>query len=192
MMKNKYCIYRYLNKKKEIIYVGLTARPIAKRIREHEKEALDNETFYVEYAEVASKSIMQQYEIFYINKYRPKYNIRLLDENGAKLLELPELEFKPFKKKNETIEINIIPRSDEREYSLKFNHGLIESQIINPYARNNADKKININTKGELILNKQEVKLVIEMLIQATNDLLEDSFLELKETNYEINRKANL
>lgn len=177
-MKKTYYIYRYLNKEKEVIYVGLTSRPVEKRIKEHEIESLQNETFCIEYAEVATKADMQQYEIFYINKYQPRFNIRSLDEEGTTLA-LPELTFKPFKKKNEKTEIYIHPNHDKREYSLKFNHGLIEVNVLNPYARMDADKKIEVNIKGELILNKEESKKMLEMFVMAANDLTDDNYLEL-------------
>ena len=91
----KFYIYRYYNKNDEVIYVGLTARPIAKRVKEHEVEELQKETARIEYSTVESAADMRMYELFYINKYKPKYNKRDLYKDGVNL-SIPELKFIPF------------------------------------------------------------------------------------------------
>ena len=73
---SKYYIYRYFNKNEEVIYVGLTSRPIQKRIKEHEVEELQKETYRIEYAIVETAADMRMYELYYINKYNPKFNKR--------------------------------------------------------------------------------------------------------------------
>lgn len=67
-------VYRYLNSNNEIIYVGKTRRPLEKRVREHKAEELWGETTKIEYIELPNDAIMSQYEIYYINLWKPKYN----------------------------------------------------------------------------------------------------------------------
>lgn len=72
-------VYRFRNRLGEVIYVGRTQN-IVKRIRnEHFKrghlpEECYREVALVEYGEVRSLDESKMYELYYIDKYRPKYN----------------------------------------------------------------------------------------------------------------------
>lgn len=180
MISKKYYIYKYLNKDNEVIYVGLTTRPIKQRVKEHEVEKLQEETYFIEYAEVATKADMQMYEIYYINKYKPKYNIRSLDKNGTNM-NLPELVFIPFNKKGKEIDIKHSNNGEYRKYNITTNTGSIEVKILNPYSRKEEDKKVLISTKGELICSSKNIKDIINIFIQSLNDISEDERYDLNQ-----------
>ena len=67
-------VYRYLNDKGEVIYVGKTKRPLRNRVYEHKAEELWKETYKIEYIELPNTMIMNQYEMYYIGLWKPKYN----------------------------------------------------------------------------------------------------------------------
>lgn len=73
-------IYRFCNKNKEVIYVGLT-KEIGGRMYHHFNNGHLNEDAYeetdaIEYVEVGCETTMNLLEIYLINKYKPKYNSR--------------------------------------------------------------------------------------------------------------------
>ena len=71
--------YRFKNKCNNTIYVGYTAQTMAQRMNQHfnkghlPKEAY-KEVAKIEYIKWATKSDAQIMEVYYINKYKPKYN----------------------------------------------------------------------------------------------------------------------
>jgi len=74
------CIYRFLNKDNEIIYIGKAGNLIS-RMNNHNhlpKECYD-ETVYIEYTEFETEDEMDLAERYYIPKYKPKYNIVMRD-----------------------------------------------------------------------------------------------------------------
>lgn len=73
-MKKKYFVYRYLDINKNIIYVGLTSRPLKHRVKEHKMEELNNETSKIQYIIVPNETQMRMRERYFINLYKPKYN----------------------------------------------------------------------------------------------------------------------
>lgn len=84
-----------------LAYVGRTYQPLTSRLTGHfASRALHKAIEYsavshIEYAECATKADMFLYEIYYINKWKPPYNVddRADDELT---LSLPELSFQPF------------------------------------------------------------------------------------------------
>lgn len=73
-------IYRFVNQHDRVIYIGRTNN-IVRRIRHqhfgnngHLPKTCYNETVYVEYAKVKSENDAKIYELYYIEKYHPKYN----------------------------------------------------------------------------------------------------------------------
>lgn len=78
-MKN--CVYRFLNKDDEVIYVG-KAKYLKQRMNTHFSESghLPNEcykkTCKIEFISCNSISEMNIKELYYINKYKPIYNIK--------------------------------------------------------------------------------------------------------------------
>lgn len=96
-------VYRFINIHNQIIYVGRTNN-IVRRIRNehfsksgrgHLPQECYNETARVEYAEVKSHNESKMYELYYIEKYHPKYNQSDIG-GGAFSFELNDLIWKPF------------------------------------------------------------------------------------------------
>ena len=87
-MKN--CVYRFLNKDNEVIYIG-KARNLENRIKTHEhlpKECY-LERHKVEYCTFETEYDMDFAERYFIPKYNPKYNTVLKDK--AITFDLPQL-----------------------------------------------------------------------------------------------------
>lgn len=98
-MKQKYCVYRFLDKFKNILYIGKT-KNIRARISQHfssqghlPKKCYEN-VCYIEYAELVSHNAMDIYEMYLIDTYRPKYNTEYVFEGERLDMELPKLEWK--------------------------------------------------------------------------------------------------
>lgn len=94
-------IYKFLNKENEVIYVGHTQN-LNNRLKQHFGDsghldkAIYDEVEVVEYAEKESVNEVRIYELYYISKYKPKYNTLLLEESTM-TLSLPELNFHSLK-----------------------------------------------------------------------------------------------
>jgi len=99
-MSNKFYVYKWIDKEGNILYVGKTTN-ITNRTTQHlqDKKWIDSNT-EIYYAELPNKTDMDIYEIYYINKFNPKYNIRHMNEAVFSLV-LPELNFKLYKWKKE-------------------------------------------------------------------------------------------
>ena len=88
-----YYLYRFLNKKDDIIYVGKTG-DILQRLnyhfgtRGHLPKQCYNDTNRIEILKLKTKTEMNIKELYYISKYKPHYNSA--DKNEEFLL--PELE----------------------------------------------------------------------------------------------------
>lgn len=67
-----YYVYRFLDKKKNIIYVGKSKQDLEQRFRGHLHlpDACYDLTYKIEYIECSTESDMSIKEIYYINKYR--------------------------------------------------------------------------------------------------------------------------
>ena len=97
-------VYKLLNNEKQVLYVGKTTN-INKRINTHihnhlslrtpEKFDMYNNVHKIEYCEMESDYHMNIYEIHYICKYNPLYNIDFKSEN-SNLFNLPEIIWKPY------------------------------------------------------------------------------------------------
>lgn len=88
-----YFIYKFYDINNELLYVGKTTG-LKSRFSQHVKDKVwRDEIFTVEYAICDSKSDMDIYEIYYINKLNPKYNISLVNKNDKPSIILPELNF---------------------------------------------------------------------------------------------------
>lgn len=171
----EYYIYKYLNKNEEIIYIGLTSRPIQRRIKEHEVEELQKETYRIEYAKVKTEADMRMYELYYINKYNPKFNTRDLYVDGNQIT-LPELNFVPYLETN--IEQDIRNTLNERIYSSWVKDGQIDIIVNDAYERRK-EKSVSLNINGQPKLKKEELIKVIEQLISGLNDI-SDNMYEIK------------
>lgn len=85
----------------EVVYLGRTKQPLQNRIREHVFKrplvrAIEiNKVSRIEYAEFASEADMNLYEIYYINKIKPRLNKDDKAKDGL-TIELPEVHWRPF------------------------------------------------------------------------------------------------
>lgn len=86
-------VYRYKNINNEIIYVGQTVR-LKERVKQHKSDSWNSETYLIEYIELPNQTQMNQYENYYINLYRPKYNISSVYDGVP--IALPKCEWKVF------------------------------------------------------------------------------------------------
>lgn len=86
MPEKHYYIYRFLNDKQEIIYVGKTKLNLRNRILTHIKlKTLNNEQlkeiYKIQYIEVDNEFDWHILEIFYINYFKAKYNKEFVSDN---------------------------------------------------------------------------------------------------------------
>lgn len=64
-----------------LVYIGRTVQPLARRLKDHycrkhrAKELSQSEIIRVEYAECKSLSDLYVYEVFYINRLKPLFNV---------------------------------------------------------------------------------------------------------------------
>lgn len=80
--------YRFVDTNENVIYVGYTGQTMAKRISQHfTKGHLPKKCYKsiarIDYIKWDSKSDAQVMEVYYINKYHPKFN--KLDKQGDRL-----------------------------------------------------------------------------------------------------------
>ena len=80
--------YRFVDTDENVIYVGYTGQTMAKRISQHfTKGHLPKKCYKsiarIDYIKWDSKSDAQVMEVYYINKYHPKFN--KLDKQGDRL-----------------------------------------------------------------------------------------------------------
>ena len=80
--------YRFVETNENVIYVGYTGQTMAKRISQHfTKGHLPKKCYKsiarIDYIKWDSKSDAQVMEVYYINKYHPKFN--KLDKQGDRL-----------------------------------------------------------------------------------------------------------
>lgn len=100
-VKEKYnCIYRFLDKYGHVMYVGSTKK-FKNRMNSHfgKTPHLPSELYKninkVEYCSFGDNSSdMYLYEIYYINKYQPKYNTK--DKGEDLTIELPDVNWEDF------------------------------------------------------------------------------------------------
>lgn len=94
------CIYRFLNKQGEVLYIGSTKR-LKFRMKSHFSKVshlpkdLYSNIHKIEYYSFKDNSAnMYMYEVFYINKYTPTYNKK--DKGERLTLELPDIKWEDF------------------------------------------------------------------------------------------------
>jgi len=89
-----YYIYKLLDHYDRVIYVGQSVNVVS-RVAQHRS---DSKMMYainrVYYSELKNKAEMNLYEMYYINKYLPRYNTQRLYDGGLEL-EIKETEWLP-------------------------------------------------------------------------------------------------
>lgn len=93
-MKN--CIYRFLNKDNEVIYIG-RAKDLKSRLSGHRHLPLDcyKCIYQVQYITFEDENTLDFVECYFIQKYKPIYNSKF--NNGEKVFRIEELDKKRWK-----------------------------------------------------------------------------------------------
>ena len=92
--------YRFIDTNENIIYVGYTAQTMAKRIGQHFTKghlpkSVYEEVAKIEYMKHKTKSDAQVWEVYLINKYKPRYNT-LNKKNDMLTIDLGEENWKVY------------------------------------------------------------------------------------------------
>ena len=100
--------YRFKDKYNETIYIGYTGQTMAQRMKQHfTKGHLPNECYknvcVIEYMKHKTKSDAQVWEVWLINKYKPKYN-KLNKKNDALTINLGDEDWKVYQVLNRQFE----------------------------------------------------------------------------------------
>jgi excinuclease UvrABC nuclease subunit len=82
-------VYFIYNKERNLIYIGKSSTNIGERMFESAFEKKDY-SYYISYVLTKTRSDARLYEIFYINKYKPIFNLADKEDDCCSM-ELPEL-----------------------------------------------------------------------------------------------------
>lgn len=152
--------YRFLNKEKEIIYVGKTKQELKTRIRGHlsaghlPKECYE-EVRVVEYIEFETEADMDFMEIWFINEFKPKYNKKSLSDKRPKIKINEEFEWIYFKSINNSYideKINLMIESVSK-YKREKNKNRMQSNRFKVYQR-------MASLLGEMIASEEGVQSI--------------------------------
>ena len=151
-MKN--CVYRFLNKDNEIIYIG-KAKDLDNRIKTHEhlpKECY-LERYKIEFCEFETEDDMDFAERYFIPKYNPKYNT--VFKGKSITIKLPQLDninwelYKEYIKENELTKEELL---DIRQI-IQVKDLLIQ-MIDNNYINNKDDKELKVIKTSNNVVRK--------------------------------------
>ena len=92
--------YKFINKYNETIYIGYTGQQMAQRMNQHFTkghlpQSVYEEVAKIEYIKHKTKSDAQVWEVYLINKYKPRYNT-LNKKNDALTINLGEEKWKVY------------------------------------------------------------------------------------------------
>lgn len=131
MTQSKFYLYRFVDKKGNIIYIGRTNDIRRRIIKEHftSNTHLPNQCYLdtakVEYTEIINESEEVAYEAVLINQIKPKYNTQFNDNANFDIV-LPKMDWKPFKWDfNEQMEIMKSLKQDTVSFSDLANYKII-------------------------------------------------------------------
>jgi excinuclease UvrABC nuclease subunit len=85
-------IYKFYNQNNECLYIGKTYHLKPRFIQHKKDKAWWNEVVKIEYGECIKDILVDIYEIYYIDKLKPKYNIKDIKIKFMKC-HYPELTF---------------------------------------------------------------------------------------------------
>lgn len=97
----KFYVYRYKDVSSNIIYVGKTLRPLKERVNEHKVEELWKHTDSIEFITTDNEADMICHERYYINLWKPKFNIAEMKDGIPKMTPYP-YEWNLYWKKNDS------------------------------------------------------------------------------------------
>ena len=92
--------YKFVNKYNETIYIGYTGQQMAQRMNQHFTKghlpkSVYEEVAKIEYIKHKTKSDAQVWEVYFINKYKPRYNT-LNKKNDVLTIDLGEENWKVY------------------------------------------------------------------------------------------------
>ena len=92
--------YKFVNKYNETIYIGYTGQQMAQRMNQHFTKghlpkSVYEEVAKIEYMKHKTKSDAQVWEVYLINKYKPRYNT-LNKKNDILTIDLGEENWKVY------------------------------------------------------------------------------------------------
>ena len=92
--------YKFINKYNETIYIGYTGQQMAQRMNQHFTKghlpkSVYEEVAKIEYIKHKTKSDAQVWEVYLINKYKPRYNT-LNKKNDMLTIDLGEENWKVY------------------------------------------------------------------------------------------------
>lgn len=160
-----YYIYQFVNDRNETIYVGKTKniknRMISHFTSGHLPKECYNAISKILYAEFSSGIDMDIYEIYYINKYKPKYNTESKYESNSTVFVFSDIEWKKYSDvidgkivKFDNIKMGRPTVDDPKKYSVSLRVTPEELDVINKHCIKN-----NL-TKSELL--KNALKLIVD------------------------------
>lgn len=142
-----YYLYKFINKDNNVIYVGQTEN-LKKRIASHRAEKIwFNEIIKIEYHICKSKIDVDIYELYYINKYKSKYNSELLYRDNCSF-ELVDLCFIEYDMNN--IKARVDAFCTHRNSALELNHKS-NKDILDFYSEN----VMNYKDWSNILYNKR-------------------------------------
>lgn len=90
--ENKFGIYFIYDNKQELVYIGKSNSNVVRRSLESMSERIENRDFYkIDYILPKTRSDNNLYELYYISKYKPKFNSDSKEKDEL-TFELPKLE----------------------------------------------------------------------------------------------------
>lgn len=165
--ESMYYVYRFLDKAKNVIYVGKSKQDLEQRFRGHLHlpEECYNQVYKIEYVECSTESDMSIKEIYYINKYR-NTNIFF---NVLDTTELPtSVEFNDKWKQYKG------PLGAHFHKSINYKKGYASEKTIRYNKDGSIDKRKTNKKKGDSSFvegfSSEDVDLIIKQLIKSIND----------------------
>lgn len=145
MDKQQYIVYKFLNSKNETLYIGKSVN-FDNRIKSHIKtKKWWKEVKVVQIAQCSTKTDMDIYELYYINKLEPKYNIASVN-NISSSFNLDELEFINYDFKNIISNMKKRKKTNYKISKIQDNNDNNNNIIINKSILNTIKQNTEINT----------------------------------------------
>lgn len=176
-----YFVYRFLDKKKNIIYVGKSKQNLEARFKGHSHlpDECYKMVYKIEYIECSTESDMSIKEIYYINKYKGDspvfYNILDMTEKPESIVF--EDKWRAYKG----------PLSDNFPNSLNFKKGYTKEQVTKYNQDGTIDKRKNNKQKGISsyveALTKEEVDRMLDYMIDKLNNAENDDQEQIRFRN---------
>ena len=142
-------IYKFLNEENEVIYVGKSI-DMVKRLGAHfgeNKEDWKSEVRAIEIAEVYSIEDMNLFEVYFINKYKPKYNKSIPYINMSKHSSIEDLSFRLIKYPIKNYEYHMeVSEEDIEEIINRYEIHILKDRRDEPYFFNVSKNGISKET----------------------------------------------